>query len=332
MCMRRSRSFPGEIDECIDAFSSESLSDAERRRLKKAIRRDMYAHLITPDEYFLYDFAAKTEEEKDEFVGDMERTVLCSRMYSSNPAGFLFMDKMKTYGLFSEFFKRDVIEIAREEDFDAYMAFADKHAEYIVKPSETSRGEGIRKEEAPSGLAERRKAFERIFASGKSVLEELIDQSEEMAALHPESVNTIRFATFIEDGNVTTIASFVKIGRGDSIVDNGGRGGFLAAVDERDGMITTPGRTELGEVIEVHPDTGVAIRGYQIPDWDGLLALVDKLARVLPEQKYVGWDLAHSASKGWLMVEGNSGGQFVGPQISMRKGVGNLIERTFGRL
>lgn len=330
MRARRLRSYPNEIDECIDVFSSEPLSVVERKLLKKAIKKDMYEHLITPDEYFLYDFAEKNEKEKDEFVGDMERTILCSRMYNSNPAGLIFMDKMATYKCFAEFFKRDVIEIAKQEDFEVFSAFADKHHEYMVKPSEASRGEGVRKETAPTNYKEKQKAFACILKSGKSVLEEVIDQSDEMAALHPESVNTIRFATFVDHGKKVILASFVKIGRGSSVVDNGGMGGFLAAVDEHTGIITTPGRTERAEVIDIHPDTGVAIEGYQIPAWSELLSLVDQLVQVLPEQKYVGWDLAHSATKGWLLVEGNSGGQFVGPQISMRKGVRPLISKTFG--
>lgn len=332
MYMRRLRSHPNEIDECIDTFVEKSITASERSALEKAIRKDMRDHLITPDEYFLYDFASKTTEEKSEFVGDMERTVLCARMYNSNPAGLVYMDKLDTYDHFSHFFKRDLIGVTSEADFEAFSTFVDKHHKYVVKPSAASRGKGIKIETAPSSDEEKRAAFQMLLESGRSVIEEIIDQSDEMAALHPESVNTIRYATFVDGGKMTTIACFVKVGRGSSIVDNGGAGGFLAAVDERTGIVTTPGRTEFGEVFEVHPDTGVAIQDYQIPAWDELLELIDRLVGVLPEQKYVGWDLAHTKSEGWVLVEGNSGGQFVGPQISMGKGIGPLIEKTFGRL
>lgn len=332
MVVRRSISHPQEIDECISAFSPNPLSYCERKKIKKAIRQDMYRHLITPDEYFLYDFAKKNEDEKDEFVGDMERTVLCSRMYNSNPAGLIFMDKMDTYKYFANFFKREVIEIASDQDFDKYKKFVECHKEYMLKPSAASRGEGIRKIKSPKSKAEIESSFREIVFLGKSVIEEIIDQGEAMSCLHPESVNTIRIATFYDGECLKILACFVKIGRGDSVVDNGGAGGFLAAVDKDTGMIITPGRTELGEVVDTHPDTGIVIEGYQIPDWNKLLRLVDQLVRVLPEQKYVGWDLAYSASRGWLLVEGNSGGQFVGPQISMKQGIRSLVSETFGSL
>lgn len=332
MVARRLISRPQEIEKCISIFSPSSLSRHKQQLLKRAIRRDMYRHLITPDEYFLYGFAEKSEAEKNEFVGDMERTILCSRMYNSNPAGLIFMDKMDTYRYFAHFFKREVIEVASNHDFGCYEEFVMRHEEYMLKPSAASRGEGIRKIKTPKSKAEIETSFREIILLGKSVIEEVIDQGEAMARLHPESVNTIRLATYCDGSDLKILACFVKIGRGESVVDNGGAGGLLAAVDENTGVITTPGRTEFGEVVSIHPDTGIVIEGYQIPDWNKLLELVDQLVRVLPEQKYVGWDLAYSASKGWLLVEGNSGGQFVGPQISMHKGIRPLIQGTFGQL
>ena len=330
---RRLVSYPNEIGDTIKVFSPSTVCDKDALpRLERAIKKDMLLHLITPDEYFLYGFADKSEAEKYAFVGDMERTVLCSRMYNSNPAGFVYMDKMATYRHFASFFKREVIEVAGEDDFEAYCSFADRHDTYMVKPSGSSRGNGIRKETVGPVTEERRLAFRRMLSSAPCVVEELIDQGSEMAALHPQSVNTIRYATFNDGGTISVICCFVKIGRGSSVVDNGGAGGFLAAVDEDSGQIITPGRTEHDEVIDVHPDTGIEIIGYQIPAWKELRSMVAELVKVLPEQKYVGWDLAWSETKGWVLVEGNSGGQFVGPQISKRQGIGPIVEMTFGRL
>lgn len=292
----------------------------------------MRNHLITPDEYFLYDFASKTEAEKHEFVGDLERTVLCARLYNSNPAGMVFMDKMKTYESFQKYFKRDVVQVKSEADFEAFKQFVSRHDHYMAKPVAASRGNGIRKEASPRTEEEIRAAFKALLEAGACVVEELIDQDQRIAQLHPQSVNTIRYATYLNGEQLHTIACFIKIGRGESVVDNGGAGGFLAAIDEATGKITTPGKTEYGEVIEVHPDTGIPLVGFQIPEWEELLKLVKELPTVLPEQKYVGWDLALSETKGWVLVEGNSGGQFVGPQISKGQGIRSLVDETFGSM
>lgn len=329
---RRQASHSEEIAQVIDVFCGTSLPFPERSKLERAVQRDMRNHLITPDEYFLYDFASKTEAEKHEFVGDLERTVLCARLYNSNPAGMVFMDKMKTYESFQKYFKRDVVQVKSEADFEAFKQFVSRHDHYMAKPVAASRGNGIRKEASPRTEEEIRAAFKALLEAGACVVEELIDQDQRIAQLHPQSVNTIRYATYLNGEQLHTIACFIKIGRGESVVDNGGAGGFLAAIDEATGKITTPGKTEYGEVIEVHPDTSIPLVGFQIPEWEELLKLVKELPTVLPEQKYVGWDLALSETKGWVLVEGNSGGQFVGPQISKGQGIRSLVDETFGSM
>ncbi len=329
---RRQASHSEEIAQVIDVFCGTSLPFPERSKLERAVQRDMRNHLITPDEYFLYDFASKTEAEKHEFVGDLERTVLCARLYNSNPAGMVFMDKMKTYESFQKYFKRDVVQVKSEADFEAFKQFVSRHDHYMAKPVAASRGNGIRKEASPRTEEEIRAAFKALLEAGACVVEELIDQDQRIAQLHPQSVNTIRYATYLNGEQLHTIACFIKIGRGESVVDNGGAGGFLAAIDEATGKITTSGKTEYGEVIEVHPDTGIPLIGFQIPEWEELLKLVKELPTVLPEQKYVGWDLALSETKGWVLVEGNSGGQFVGPQISKGQGIRSLVDETFGSM
>lgn len=330
---RRQASHPEEIAQVVEVFCGKSnLPSSERSKLERAIQGDMRNHLITPDEYFLYDFASKTEAEKHEFVGDLERTVLCARLYNSNPAGMVFMDKMKTYESFQQYFKREVVQVKSEADFEAFKQFVLRHDHYMAKPVAASRGNGIRKEASPRTEEEVRAAFKALLEAGACVVEELIDQDQRIAQLHPQSVNTIRYATYLNGEQLHTIACFIKIGRGESVVDNGGAGGFLAAIDEATGKITTPGKTEYGEVIEVHPDTGIPLVGFQISEWEELLKLVKELPTVLPEQKYVGWDLALSETKGWVLVEGNSGGQFVGPQISKGQGIRSLVDETFGSM
>lgn len=323
---------PGELSRCINEFGLGSEQAGWLQRQVKACRilSEMCKHLITPEEYFLYDFPSLTEQEKNEYVGDIERTVHCARLYNSSKSGRIFMNKLKTYELFKPFFRRDLIEIRSERDYEKFLSFVKSHSTFLVKPSESSRGDGIYEETVtPDAYKE---VFHGLLEKTPCVLEELINQADGMAKFHPESVNTIRYATFLTGGDsYETIACFVKIGRGSSIVDNGGAGGLLAAVDEKTGQITTAGRSEHNEVYEVHPDTGVQIKGGRIPHWNELKDMVEKLVQILPDQRYVGWDLALSKD-GWVLVEGNSGGQFVGPQISLKKGIRSVVDRTFGEL
>lgn len=322
---------PGEISRCINEFRMGRGRTGWLQRQRKALEilGDMFRHLITPEEYYLYEFPSLSEREKSEYVGDIERTIHCARLYNSSKSGRIFMNKQKTYELFKPFFRRDLIEVRSNQDYESFLDFVNRHPTFLVKPSESSRGAGIYQETVAPGSCD--KVFQELLAKTPCVLEELIVQADGMARFHPESVNTIRYATYLTDGGYETIACFVKIGRGPSIVDNGGAGGLLAAVDENTGQVVTAGRSEHDEVYDVHPDTGIRIIGACIPQWHELKDMVAKLVQVLPDQLYVGWDLALSKD-GWVLVEGNSGGQFVGPQISLKKGIRPVISRTFGEV
>jgi len=77
-----------------------------------------------------------------------------------------------------------------------------------------------------------------------------------------------------------------------------------------------------------HPDTGIQIIGAQIPKWEELLALVEELVKIIPEQKYVGWDLALTTN-GWCMIEGNDRAMLTGVQMCEQRGIRQLINQTF---
>ena len=57
-------------------------------------------------------------------------------------------------------------------------------------------------------------------------------------------------------------------------------------------------------VYEKHPATGAAIMGSVIPDWDKAKELVTRAAPLIPEVRYVGWDVCFTPS-GPCLVEGN---------------------------
>lgn len=320
------------IEASIDEFVKEPMTPGQRKALRKQIKSDMYDFLIAPEEYFLFEFEGKTPEEKAEFFGDLERIILLGRAFNAVPEATLFRNKTEAYERFKDFYKRDVIEVVSEEDFDDYIEFVTKHDKYMVKPSNSCGGEGICIERSPLDDEERRKVFGKLLQRGRCTIEEVIEQGEEMAALHPDSVNTIRITTYVDEGKTTIISSTIRAGRGSNVVDNGACGGLIAAVNPRTGIVITAGKTKKNESLAIHPDTGVKIEGFQVPHWDELLAFVDQLVDVVPAQKYVGWDLAYSDAKGWLMVEGNSGGRLMGAQFSTQKGLARVIGDTLGRV
>ena len=141
------------------------------------------------------------------------------------------------------------------------------------------------------------------------VLEDVIHQSEKMAAFYPKSVNTIRAITIRMDDRVEILPSVLRIGQGGAIVDNATAGGIMCAVDNKTGL-TTAALDEKNHRFILHPDTKHPLIGQSIPEWENLLALLHELPYVIPENRFVGWDLAHT-DDGWVVVEANSLGELI---------------------
>ena len=156
------------------------------------------------------------------------------------------------------------------------------------------------------------------YAPKGCVVEGLIQQTGIFHDIHPSSVNTVRISTIRFDDRVEIIHPFAKFGQAGTCVDNGGAGGILCTIDPNTGVIMRA-RDEQGTCYEKHPDTGSPIVGTQIPKWEEAVALAKELAHVRPQNRYVGWDVALT-DNGWVLVEGNFRGQFIGWQLVDRKG------------
>jgi len=64
---------------------------------------------------------------------------------------------------------------------------------------------------------------------------------------------------------------------------------------------------------------------------DEAVKMIKELALIVPEVRYVGWDIALT-DKGWVLIEGNDKGMFVGIQKTTQKGFRPVINRILNEL
>ncbi|MBR5430083.1 MAG: hypothetical protein IK116_06095, partial [Firmicutes bacterium] len=218
--------------------------------------------------------------------------------------------------------------ISSDADKAAFLDFCTRHPVFFVKPLSERGGHGVRRVDlAQEGEAA--ELFVRLLTQyGSAIVEQPIIQAEGMARFHPASINTVRVVTMRhKDGSLEIIQTSVRLGTGDSVVDNGC---LSASVDTDSGIITSPGRAahEKGVYLR-HPDTGVQILGSSVPDWQELLDQVKEQAAVFKKQRFIGWDMAYSVD-GWVVVEVNSH-----PALQTLSGAGvgarALCERVFSQ-
>lgn len=286
-----------------------------------SIHEEFYLHLIE-----------KTDAEKREYMLRMNRTVYAQ--YLNGAAGpdrvEKLEDKYRLYQILKPYYKRDVIEIRSMDDLDVFTDFAKKHKVFVVKPANCSVGMGIHKSSMNDFGDDYKAAMESIISEGEAihkrhpskvsrmVLEELIEQDESLAAFHRDSVNAVR-ATAVrgKDGRIHIYHPWIKVGMRGSFVATAARDGFVSEIDPITGILISDGYQETGDIYTHHPDTGLQIKGFQIPKWDELIGFVDELMNEMPDYRCIAWDLVLTPT-GWCVMEGNYSGEFIFQLINGR--------------
>jgi hypothetical protein len=140
---------------------------------------------------------------------------------------------------------------------------------------------------------------------------EFVEQHPYAAAIAPGCTNTLRVLTMVQPSTgVPFIARAVhRFGtRATAPVDNFSRGGLSFAVEIESGTLGSgaPFPKE-GRVTyqDTHPESGVRVRGTEIPHWPAIKEALLRLAARLPaDVPYVGWDVVVTPD-GYRILEGN---------------------------
>jgi len=211
----------------------------------------------------------------------------------------------------------------------------------IIKTTETSHGEGVLlinsieyKNDSCYLNSFNGDVIElsKILKKEPLVFESVIEQTSQFKNFNFSSVNTIRFMTLLlPTGEAKVIATFMRIGRNGSCVDNAGNGGNIdAAVDIATGRIhsaiefngwrkTTP--------ITNHPDNGSLLEGIIIENWDDIKNKVTQFQQAMPFLRAIGWDIAIT-DQGPVVIEINDYWDETG-QLFIGKGWKQEIENGY---
>ncbi len=283
---------------------------------------------VLPEEYICYGYKELNDEGKREFITELSRYPIYD-ICNDPKERHWFDNKYETFKLLKEYYNRDAMLVNNDTTDDALIGFIKNHSRFVLKPLNLYRGIGVETIDA-SDYESESSLVVYIRNRKECIVEEFIVQDETLSVFHPASVNTVRIPAIRTKKGVEVVAPFFRTGTGVSNVDNAAAGGVFAAVDKNTGTVISLGIDEKGNEYLKHPDSGLLFPGFQLPDWDGALKLVEKLMTIKPEIRYVGWDLAHTV-KGWVVIEGNHRGQFIG-QMPLHKGCAREVNRLLERL
>ncbi|TDQ47700.1 sugar-transfer associated ATP-grasp domain-containing protein [Permianibacter aggregans] len=124
------------------------------------------------------------------------------------------------------------------------------------------------------------------------VIEAFCHQHPKLAALNPDSVNTLRIWVTNEGNEPRVLGCFLRIGRRHVQVDNTAAGGLICTVDDH-GVLQELSRGDLSrEVLMQHPDTEVTVCGYPLPFFAEAKTLALRALAAFPDMGIAGLDIA----------------------------------------
>ena len=175
---------------------------------------------------------------------------------------------------------------------------------YVIKESITGKG-GNRIIFAEPGEKKTREEIIQIFEhyNRDYVVESLITQCDEMAALNPSSINCIRFITYMNSDGVHLLSANARMGGVNSRTDNFASGGITCGINEN-GVLKSVGYDNHYNKYEVHPN-GYRFPGTQLPNYQAAVDMIKALHTRFGHFRIISWDIAIASDYTPVVIEFN---------------------------
>lgn len=303
------------------------INTAEKKRIYKDARKACYTWGPILENYFKFRFYSLTKNERKKYSLESPISLQYAWGYFNDfNSSQLFNDKFEFYRHFSEYFHRDIFLADKTSDFSQFEAFCRNHKTVFIKPRNGMFGFGAEKYEVNNDekiLA----LWETVLSSEEGfIVEEVINAEATLKEFHPNSINALRIVTLVSEGTPEVLCAYVRLGNGGLDIEHLYTGAIGASIDLDSGIVCTQGVDQFNNLYTFHPYSKKQIVGYQFKNWDQCIALVKEMALVVPNVRFVGWDVVINDRGEWLVVEGNHNGTFEVAQTTMHKGLQERID------
>lgn len=261
--------------------------------------RNFLKYKIGYTDYFKSDYINLTKEKKKDFLTSKNYISVINYL---NPKQYrvVMNDKLVFNQIYNKYLKREYLDIRRANISDIKSFLKDKKNVFL-KPTTSFGGQNIEKIEV-SKIKDIKLFKDNAIKKGQYLLEEEIKQHDYVNEINPNAVNTFRIITLYKDGVVYILANSFRI----SLDLNPAiqcRDSYLR-LDE-DGKPLCKFIDDDGVIYDKHPLTGFDFNSIdKIPFVKEAYDMVKEAALLVPEIRYIGWDVAIT-NDGPCIIEGN---------------------------
>lgn len=196
-----------------------------------------------------------------------------------------------------------------------------KNGKYICKATIGAFGDNIYViEKKSSGIVINKgnvsyEEFMESISGEPYLIQEFIKQHPKINKLNPNSVNTLRIISTRWNEETHILASMIRLGVDNQIVDNASNGGTFVGINIDKGTLMEYGYYYDKPREKCHPNTKTVYKDFQIPYWDEAIKIIKKLHPIIFGISTIGWDIAIT-EKGPVIVEINWNYSVKGIQIA----------------
>lgn len=253
-----------------------------------------------PVDYVRFEFYKKNGRERNRYLtwGRYMRMKKLFGLYNESTYG-----KIAEYKTFADYIHRPWMIADKDTEPQTITDFIAKQGTVFAKPNHGDQGKGVIKIKADDSSA-----IEELINDCKKdafVVEGAIEQIPEIAAINSSSINTVRAYTLLKkNGETEILGIMLRVGRKGSHVDNWGSGGVGYNFNLETGVCDQYGKDKKNQKYIFHSGSNIQMIGFKLPHFEEIKDYVIKLAKFVPQAKYVGWDVAITP-EGFDMVEMN---------------------------
>lgn len=210
----------------------------------------------------------------------------------------------------------------------------DTEDSYIIKPSDTDDGVGIKKitindkqlyvDGDVISLDEMEIKHKNNFS-----IQKIIKQHHVMAQPHPQSVNTLRMVTLRFKGEIHYLLTFARFGANNSVNDNAGTGGVCLGVQDNGKFLDIAVDADINTYTH-HPTTNFEFKKMgRIENFDKFINYVVEGHKKILHHDFVSWDIAVDVDGNPLFIEANfKGATWLYQLASQRPIFGDLTDEV----
>lgn len=276
---------------------------AEENKVKKAkVYFDFFLNAATRGigyvDYLKGNYINLSNEEKKNYLTKRNYVRLVKYL---NKRGYqmIFHDKIVFNRIFKDYIGRDFIDI-REVGYKGFKKFVTGKENVFAKKHNSFGGDGVTKVNIAG--EDLKVLFNQLYNNKQYLIEDTLIQNEYLDWINPKAVNNVRLVTLLKEGEVYVVFKTLRINAGSEEVIS--CHDIYMTLDDEGNVLGNVVDDECN-IYKKHPVTGFKFKGAKIPHMDKALELVKSAAKLVPEMRWIGWDVAITED-GAAIIEGNN--------------------------